>query len=203
MSADTVHTVVFQTVEGQVPVDRKLFPASSYTLNIFCNPEKYGWHGQETEPGIYYLDLRELGCNIHPRTILDFLRIVQSGKVIEIYPASREDEYQIKMVEHFALLIGAGIHAMCPFRIAMADHRDRCEEIACAEREQMRRYNPMTPREDYKQLYDWKVRHVSNGGAVGYSVTVQTSMPQGPAAMYFYERKLKTVVTTQVIAQPP
>ena len=55
-----IHTVVFETASGAVPIERKLFPESARTLNIFCDPEKYGWGPIVKSDGIVYIKMKGL-----------------------------------------------------------------------------------------------------------------------------------------------
>lgn len=168
-----------------VPLDKNLFPLSTRTLHIFCDPEKYGWHPTEKQDGICRIDMKEFG--VKSITILDFINIIENGSQV-ISHLTLEQQRQI---EHFAILIGAG-GPDCLFRKAKDEYKARCQIIR--DNEQFYQWqistNPMTAAQDYQQLYKWKVVHASSSPTGDWTVTIPTSTGPG---QYYYYRQRKTV----------
>jgi len=144
-----IHTVVFKLDHIDLPIDRNLFPDSAHTLNIFCNPKKYGWTNSNADNDICYMNMQ--GTNICPQTILGFIRILRNKQVINDL-----DNKLIEKMEHFAILIGAGKDE-CVFRIAIDNYNAKCKkkEEHTKLLEELIRANPQTPEKDIDKLYYW------------------------------------------------
>jgi len=150
---EKIHTVVFVLNETEIPIEKALFPDSARTLNILCNPKKYGWSkAKENNDGIVYINMKDMG--IKCCVILEFIRIVRNKKA----RIGGYDNHFISEMEHFAILIGAGAND-CPFRIAIDEYIIKlADEKKEQERnEQMHERNPMTPKDDIYNLYNWEV----------------------------------------------
>ena len=149
---ENTHTIIFLLDNMEIPIEKALFPESSRTLNIICNPQKYGWsHTENKEDGITYIDMKNM--DIKMNVILEFLLIVRNKKITREYDADFISE-----MEHFAILIGAGADD-CPFRVAMDKYIKKLEKIKEEEEkyQKKREENPMTPKDDIHHLFCWEV----------------------------------------------
>ena len=148
---ENIHTIIFILDNMEIPIEKALFPESSRTLNILCNPQKYGWsQTKNKEGGITYINMKNM--DIKMNVILEFLLIVKKKKITREY----DDDF-ISEMEHFAILIGAGT-SDCPFRVAMDKYIKILEEIKEEEDrcQKEREKNPMTPKDDIHHLYYWE-----------------------------------------------
>ena len=189
---EKIHTVVFVLNETEIPIEKALFPDSARTLNILCNPKKYGWSkAKENNDGIVYINMKDMG--IKCCVILEFIRIVRNKKA----RIGGYDNHFISEMEHFAILIGAGAND-CPFRIAIDEYIIKLAEKK-KEQEILERHcmlNPMTPKDDIYHLYDWKVDsyHCLRDylRAAEWNATVPAYVSASPQTLTcFYFRKLK------------
>ena len=178
----TIHTIVFKLDKVNIPIEKRLFPMSARTLDIMCNPGKFGWKPIKNKGGISHIDMTSF--NICPSTILKFIQIIRNGFIPLNFG-------MLDAVEHFAILIGAGYDKVCPFRIALDKYYKKCKEKE--EKEKKKKdyihSNPMTPNDDIYHLYQWKVGHVStiHSGA-GWGVTVR-SHNDGQNHYHYYRKR--------------
>ena len=192
-----IHTVVFETASGAVPIERKLFPESARTLNIFCDPEKYGWGPIVKSDGIVYIKMK--GLAIGPPCILEFIRTLRNGFVDPRHISTEK-------MEHFAILMGAGDEE-CPFRKILENYRvqqrqkkenrDNKERIAL----EMLRLCPRIPAEDIDDLFYWELDNVAYARD---HLSSDEWVPMGPCpapsgigtGLYYYRKRKPTVENT-------
>ena len=68
-----IHTVIFILDSTEIPIEKALIPESARTLQIFCDPEKYGWRSTKHTDQICRMDMR--GFELRTRDILNFIQI--------------------------------------------------------------------------------------------------------------------------------
>jgi len=154
-----IHTIVFILKnKTQLPIPKNSFLPSARLIHLLTEPQSFGWKPLQNKSGVCFLDMNEWKLNIHENTILSFIRITRTG-----YISPHTSKKKIDAMEHFALLIGAGMDD-CPFRKA-ADiyytNIKKQEEIKSYNKK-LSRLNPMTPEEDMYQLFDWGVADRNN-----------------------------------------
>lgn len=193
-----IHTIVFKTSHADLPIERKLFPVSARTLNIFCNPEKYGWAPAiRSDAGIVNIEMRGLG--IDSSTILEFVRTLRNGFLDPRHISTEK-------MEHFAILMGAGDEG-CPFRKILENYRvqqqqkkekkanrDNKERIAL----EMLRLCPRIPAEDIDDLFYWELDNVAYARD---HLSSDEWVPMGPCpapsgigtGLYYYRKRKPTV----------
>ena len=194
-----IHTIVFKTSHADLPIERKLFPVSARTLNIFCNPEKYGWAPAiRSDAGIVNIEMRGLGIDLS--SILEFVRTLRNGFLDPRH-------YSMEKMEHFAILMGAGGEG-CPFREIVDKHRAQCkqkktkEEIKENKTLEMLRLCPTKPSEDIYELFNWEL---ATPIAARENLVLEEWTPMGPCATpvgvgsgFYYYRKRKPTVSSDI-----
>lgn len=122
------------------------------------------------------LDLTALGATVRLSQVVMLIRFLRMGLI---------NEYNIGATQHVATLFG-GCDALDRYQIQLDEDNARKQK---EEKEENRRLkeNPMTPKEDVYQLFDWRagVAQLSKAwGNEGFDITVTSVVPH-----YYYRRK--------------
>jgi hypothetical protein len=147
-----IHTIVFILDNDiNIPIQKSLFPPSARRIHILSNPEEYGWKRVEKKTGICSIDMK--GMSISADIILSFMRIIRTG-----YISPQTSKEKVELLEHFAILIGAG-EQECTFREAADAFYAACKREAEIKKIQvkLKALNPMVPDEDIYELYHWSI----------------------------------------------
>ena len=186
------HTIVFILDNGiNIPIQQSFFPPSARRIHILSNPEDYGWKSTEKKSGICFIDMK--GMSISADIILSFMRIIRTG-----YISPQTSKEKVELLEHFAILIGAG-EKECPFREAADTFYTVCEREAEIKKmqEKLKALNPMTPYEDIYGLYQWGVARICNIRTLyipaGWNTTISAAplVAHESAAYYVRKRRIR------------
>ena len=121
------------------------------------------------------LDLTALGATVRLSQVVMLIRFLRTGLI---------NEHNIRAAQYVAILCG-GCDALDRYEIQLDEDNARKQK---EEKEENRRLkeNPMTPKEDVYQLFDWRtgVAQLSKAwGHEGFNITVRVG------ACYYYRRE--------------
>ena len=183
------HTIVFILDNGiNIPIQKSFFPASARRIHILSNPEEYGWKPTEKNSGICSIDMK--GMSISANIILSFMRIIRTG-----YISPQTSKEKVELLEHFAILIGAG-EQECPFREAADTFYAACKREAEIKKlqEKLKALNPMRPHEDIYELYHWSVAQVHDIIIQYLPTRWDVTISASPLGSIYYVRKRRVRV---------